>query len=323
MKKEAHNKKWYKENTYQEALKYGSIKEFREHALGAYKAALREKWIDDYTWFSKPKSEAKWKRLTDKEVIEYINNTKYYNNDGKRTISELQKSKDKGAYEEARIRGLLRYTNLEKGKDVNEGPIYTVYDYCFPDGAHYIGITINEADRQKDHKCNKASQVYKYANKTGYEIPQPKIIARNQFAEIAEALEGHWVWKYKEMGYNVLNVAPVGLNRSSRGSCNGSNSNYSKKKFIEAAKEYGSKFWSKDPNFYHWGQRKGYLPLVAEYLKSPTSKKKIIAIDSDGNKQKFNSLSEAGRSLGFRGSAISLVLSGIHKSTHGYKFIEV
>lgn len=314
-------KKWYKDNTYKEALKYKSIKEFRANALGAYKAAWRNNWLKDYTWFTKPiLSFAKWKKMTDTEIINYINNTNHLNKDGKRTISALQKSKDKGAYMEALLRGILKLTNLEKGKDVNNGPIYTVYDYCFPDLAHYIGITINSTDREKGHRFDKTSQVYKYSIETGYEIPKPKIIAKNQYAIMAEALEGHWVWKYRELGYKVLNVGPVGIGKSSRGLCNGSLSCYSKEQFIEAAKKYGSKFWDKDPNLYHWGQHKGYLPLVAEYMECVNSKKKIVATDRNGKKTKFNSISEAGKNLGFRPSAISLVLSGRHKSTHGYRF---
>lgn len=51
------NKVWDKESCYQEALKYKTISSFRKNNLGAYNAALKNKWTKDYFWFkitSKP-----------------------------------------------------------------------------------------------------------------------------------------------------------------------------------------------------------------------------------------------------------------------------
>jgi len=47
------NKKWYYENTYEEAKKYKSRKEFSINAHGAYKVAIKNGWIKDYDWFGK------------------------------------------------------------------------------------------------------------------------------------------------------------------------------------------------------------------------------------------------------------------------------
>ena len=47
------NKKWYYENTYEEAKKYKSRKDFSINAHGAYKVAIKNGWIKDYDWFEK------------------------------------------------------------------------------------------------------------------------------------------------------------------------------------------------------------------------------------------------------------------------------
>lgn len=51
---EAHNKKWTYEKCYNEAKKYSSRGELNKYARGAYKVALKNGWLDDYTWFKQP-----------------------------------------------------------------------------------------------------------------------------------------------------------------------------------------------------------------------------------------------------------------------------
>ena len=42
---------WNRETCYEEAKKYSSKKEFKQHVNGAYQFAYKEGWLDDYTWF--------------------------------------------------------------------------------------------------------------------------------------------------------------------------------------------------------------------------------------------------------------------------------
>ena len=42
---------WTQETCLEEAKKYSSKKEFKQHANGAYQFAYKEGWLDDYTWF--------------------------------------------------------------------------------------------------------------------------------------------------------------------------------------------------------------------------------------------------------------------------------
>lgn len=47
IKRIVHNKKWDYKNVYEEAGKYKTRTEFSKHARGAYKAAVKNQWIDD------------------------------------------------------------------------------------------------------------------------------------------------------------------------------------------------------------------------------------------------------------------------------------
>jgi hypothetical protein len=42
-------KKWYDDNCKEEAKKYKTRNEFQKGSRGAYKVALKNKWLDDYT----------------------------------------------------------------------------------------------------------------------------------------------------------------------------------------------------------------------------------------------------------------------------------
>ena len=47
-KRIAHNKKWFYDNTLEEAQKYATRTEFARKVHGAYKAAVANKWIDEF-----------------------------------------------------------------------------------------------------------------------------------------------------------------------------------------------------------------------------------------------------------------------------------
>ena len=42
---------WNKETCYEEAKKYSTRSDFQRQSKGAYLFALKEGWLDDYTWF--------------------------------------------------------------------------------------------------------------------------------------------------------------------------------------------------------------------------------------------------------------------------------
>lgn len=81
-----------------------------------------------------------------------------------------------------------------------------VYVYEFSDNSVYIGLTYNIDQRQIDRDNNKNDQVTKYKNKTGLE-PIRKQLTDYINADEAAKLEIYYINKYKENGWNVLNVA--------------------------------------------------------------------------------------------------------------------
>ena len=88
------NKNWNnKNNIINEAKKYKTRGEFRNNSYGAYRAALKYKYIDEFTWLNKKKNvpNGYWQN---KENV--INEAKKY-----KTRSEFQKN-NVGAYESAR-----------------------------------------------------------------------------------------------------------------------------------------------------------------------------------------------------------------------------
>ena len=65
-----HNKKWYRENVFDEARKYQTRTEFCNNSNGAYRVGLKNGWLDEMIWFI----DGKLKALTDKNDSVY----KYY-----------------------------------------------------------------------------------------------------------------------------------------------------------------------------------------------------------------------------------------------------
>jgi len=68
----SHKKKWNYETCYQEAKKYTSRGEFAKNARGAYEVALKNGWLEDYTWFNKPATK-KTKNISLNELKSIIN----------------------------------------------------------------------------------------------------------------------------------------------------------------------------------------------------------------------------------------------------------
>ena len=55
-------KKWNRETCYEEAKKHKTKGTFIENASGAYNAARKNGWLDDYTWFENGKENGAEKR---------------------------------------------------------------------------------------------------------------------------------------------------------------------------------------------------------------------------------------------------------------------
>ena len=90
---------WNRETCYAEAKKYKSRKEYQDNAVSAYNTSLKNKWLDDYTWFKEKARRNYWNRETCYAEAKRFDRITYF----------IQKSRR--AYEVARKNGwLIDYT---------------------------------------------------------------------------------------------------------------------------------------------------------------------------------------------------------------------
>jgi hypothetical protein len=105
-----------------------------------------------------------------------------------------------------------------------------IYSYEFIEDKNvYVGLTYNIVERQNNRDCRNSDQVTKHINETGY-IPIRKQLTEYIDVEIASELEGEYVKKYKNDGWNILNVKQTG-------GIGGSTLYWNRKKCIETAKK--------------------------------------------------------------------------------------
>lgn len=162
----------------------------------------------------------------------------YWNN-LEHCLEEAKKYPNKGqfqkncysAYNAMRRNGWVSYFN-EIYKDqvkvfpaMNE-PIHCVYVYEMTEyNTCYVGRTNGIKKRDRAHRKGfhmhdskkRFDTLYKFCKDNEIEIPQPIILADGLTAIESQEKEGYYVDKYKTDGWNVLNVAPTGIGKSSLG----------------------------------------------------------------------------------------------------------
>lgn len=111
------NKKWNRETCFEEAKKYKSKAEFCNNSGVAYQVAIRNGWIDDYSWFEngikiRAEKRRKWNRETCfNEAKKYASRGDFANH-------------NKGAYQAARVNGWLDdYTWFKKPSRSNQASL--------------------------------------------------------------------------------------------------------------------------------------------------------------------------------------------------------
>lgn len=112
------------EECYEEAKKYTCKSELQRNSLWAYKAAYRNGWLDDYTWFIKPEVyNKKWNYETClEEAKKYTSYTEFANDHPK----AVKTARENGWIEE--------YTWLIPGKRSNG---YWNYERCYEEAKKY------------------------------------------------------------------------------------------------------------------------------------------------------------------------------------------
>jgi len=194
-----HNKIWFKETCKEEALKYTKKVDFYKNALGAYKAALANNWLDeicDHMLVLKMPNNYWTKELIEIEANKYT------------TRQEFCK-KSKPAYVAASKNNWLNdvCNHMKICGNVLKRCIYV---YEFSDNYAYVGLTCNYNRRQHEHLMKNKSPISKHISETNL-IPKTFIISDGYiYVKNAQYLEKEIYLKYKNNGWNMLNSNRTG-----------------------------------------------------------------------------------------------------------------
>ena len=242
--------KWNKELAFGVAMQYESLKDFYTNEKGCYEYAKRSNILKDMTWLKR-----KYKVLTHENVIE---ESKKYESRGDFCNGSHSH------YTYARRHNLLDEMYWLKPKTNKHENAHCIYAYLDEENkVAYVGQTMRLVDRDKEHRTNKKSSVFKYFDELKKEIPHPIVLERNLQDKQAQVQEDYWAKEYKRIGYELLNKAKTGLHCSSLGLCR---IKWSKGKTIREANKYKSSGEFKNGNepAYQIACRKGWMQEIAK-----------------------------------------------------------
>lgn len=286
----------------EESKRYFSITDFAKGSQIAYKNAVRNGWIDEYTWLTRSKKSKGWWNDYDK----CFNAAKLYSNEyqmKKHSITAYKYAKENGWikdyywFEPVKVRYSRGYwndkervTEVAKGFitrgdfqkkypsaykyaikngwmddfywfgekiDLKNGKIDQVYAYEFVnEHAVYVGRTLMQRAKTRDweHIFKDKDAVYNFAKEHDIAIPEMKVLEDNLTLEDGIRLEGVYVEKYRQEGWQILN-------RAKTGSIGGLFNRLTKKKCIEKSKLCSSieEFKRKYPGEHRKSKEKGWI----------------------------------------------------------------
>lgn len=188
---------WTKERCMEEVKKYTTKKDFYTLSKSAYQSAYHNGWLSEIT-----------ERLEGIKMNFFIHKENCIEEALKyKTITEFIK-KSPGAYKSASKNGWIDEIT---GHMTHMGDKYKrcIYSYEFDDNSVYIGLTYNLEKRDTLHKSNLKSTVNIHINKTGI---LPNLVKLTDYIEVNDAIkmELHFLKKYKNDGYIILNIAKTG-----------------------------------------------------------------------------------------------------------------
>ena len=191
------------DNSYQEAQKYTTRREFNKGNQSAYHVAIKNGWINNFTWLKETR-----------------NPRGYWNKE--RCFEEAQKYKSRNefqkgsnvAYSKARENEWLDdYDWLEDQRfDLIDGKIDCVYVYEFKEqNTAYIGRTLIKTQKRRDRDhIFKLDSVSSFAKEHNIAVPPMMILETNLTIKEGAKQEGYWLKKYQEDGWITLNKAKTG-----------------------------------------------------------------------------------------------------------------
>lgn len=226
-----------------------NVTQMQKEYKTAYTFAVKNGWIKDYDWFPKKKSLPKgyW---NDKEHVI--------------TVAKLCDSrhdffkKYSSAYSSALKHGWIdEFDWFGEKIDLKNGKIDQVYAYEFiNEHAVYVGRTLMRRSkiRDREHVFKNKDVVYQFAKEHDIAVPEMKVLEDNLTIEDGRQLEGVYLEKYKQDGWQILNKAKTGsigglLNRLSKKKCT------EKSKLCSSIEDFRKKY----PKEYWKSKSKGWI----------------------------------------------------------------
>jgi len=188
--------KWTKDNCKIESKKYFYKKDFKKFSSGAYKASLKNKWIDEITKHMIPlrKNKEDWTIDECRKIAsKYKTRTDFNKND----ISTYRIS-----LENDWLNDICSHMEYYGNRYLR-----CIYSCEFGDNSIYVGLTYNIDNRYKRHL--KSGTVKKHIDKTG-ELPKIKKLTNYLPISEAKIKEKFFLEKYKKSGYKILNKIKTG-----------------------------------------------------------------------------------------------------------------
>ena len=145
--------------------------------------------------------------------------------------------------------------------------IRCVYIYEFSDKSVYVGLTYNINERGKKHMRAKDSMVFRYMKKTGL---IPKLTHTDYMnVEDSKKIEGEILNKFKNDGYNILNI-------SKTGGVGGGYIKWTFDKCKDDALKYTTRkeYFDKSGSSYNSAKRYGWLDDVCSHMSKKEKKPK-------------------------------------------------
>ena len=189
---------WTYERCKEEALKYNNKSLFQKECVQAYYKSLKNNWLGDICSHmknpQKPKGYWTYERCKE-EALKYKNRYDFNRN-------------SMGAYNRAIkskwLDDICSHMKVQKNNTKR-----CIYSYEFKDNHVYIGLTYNLEKRHIDRLKSKNDQVTKHINETNLKPVKKQL---TDYIDVNDAIkmEGYYVNKYKNDGWNILNKIKTG-----------------------------------------------------------------------------------------------------------------
>lgn len=243
--------KWTKEMVQDEALKYQTRGEFARNSSKAYDMAQKYGWLEDVTKHMKKVLTYWTEEMTQEEALKYT------------TRKDFAEGSPR-AYDAARAHGWLNDITTHM---VYIGNMYKrmVYAFEFPDNSVYVGLTLNQKQREKQHTKldEKSNSAVSKKIRESQLLPIMVQISDGYLpSDDAQKLEECKIEEYREKGWTILNVKKAGA----LGFCE---RKWTYETVIDEAKKYNSRTeWARNSSAsYHLALMNGWVEEMTKHMK--------------------------------------------------------